>query len=111
MATGALLPVGWGTTVNTVSGPVMPANPSRTGLIFVNATSPTGVAIAICPAAVNVGAFGVYIGLASGIAVINGAGSVTMQPGDKFIIDNLNCTCAWNGIAAGAGAVLTILES
>ena len=45
------------------------------------------------------------------IAVINGAGSITMQPGDKFIIDTLACTCAWNGIASGAGAVLTILES
>lgn len=109
MATGALLPVGWGTTVNTVSGPVMPGNPSRTGLIFVNAS--VGISIAICPAAVNVGAYGVYIGLAVGIASINGAGSVTMQPGDKFIIDNLNCTCAWNGIASGAGGILTILES
>ena len=42
---------------------------------------------------------------------INGAGSITMQPGDKFIIDTLQCTGAWNGIAGGSGGILTILES
>jgi hypothetical protein len=110
MATGALLPVGWGTTVGLTSGPVMPSNPSRTGLIFINAS--VSAAIAICPNVLNVGALGVYPGAVTpGIAVVNGAGSTTMQPGDKFIIDNLNCTCAWNGIGSGAGAVLTILES
>jgi len=109
MATGALLPVAWGTTVNVTSGPVLPSNPSRTGLIFVNAS--VGIAIAICPVALNSGVFGVYTGFAASVAVINGAGSITMQPGDKFIIDNLNCTCAWNGIAGAAGGILTILES
>jgi hypothetical protein len=107
--TGALLPIGWGTTVGLVSGPVMPSNPSRSALVFVNAS--TGAAVAICPAVVNVGALGVYLGSAAGVAAINGAGSITMQPGDKFIIDTLNCTCAWNGIASGTGANLTILES
>lgn len=107
--TGALLPVAWGTTVNIVSGPVLPANPSRNGLIFVNNSA--SVAISICPVALNAGVFGVYTGFAASTAIINGAGSITMQAGDKFIIDNLNCTCAWNGIASGAGGQLTILES
>lgn len=107
--TGALLPVSWGTTVGTVSGPVLPANPSRNGLIFINAS--VSVPVAIVPVQLNSGVFGVYSGFAASVAVINGAGSVTMQPGDKLIIDNLNCTCAWNGIAGGAGAILTILES
>lgn len=109
MPTGASLPVGYGTTVNTTSGPVLPANSSRNALIFVNAS--VGISIAICPAAVNVGAFGVYIGLAAGVASINGAGSVTMGPGDKFIVDTIACTAAFNGIASGAGGVLTVWES
>lgn len=111
MATGALLPVTWGTPVNTTSGPILPSNPSRTGLIFINAS--VSAAIAIIPAVANIALLqGQYAGAVTpSVAVINGAGSVTMQPGDKFIIDNLNCTCAWNGVASGAGAVLTMLES
>jgi len=112
MATGALLPVTWGTPVGTTSGPVLPSNPSRTGLIFVNAS--VSQAIAIIPAVANIALLqGQYPSapVTPSVAVINGAGSVTMQPGDKFIIDNLNCTCAWNGIASGTGAVLSMLES
>lgn len=101
-------PVGYGTTVGTVSGPVLPANPTRAGLIFHNPS--TSVAVAICPAVVNQGTLGVYSGNAVGVAAINGAGSITMQPGDKFIIDNMQCTSAWNGIANQAGGVLTITE-
>ena len=83
---GALLPVGWGTTVGTSPITVLPPNPSRQGLIFTN-QSPTAV-IAICPAVVNVGAFGVYAAAAAGTPGINQPGSITMNPGDKFIIDN-----------------------
>lgn len=101
-------PVGWGTTVGVASGAAFPFNPSRTGLIFYNSSS--GVAIAVCPAVVNVGSGGVYPGFQAGIAVINGAGSITMQPGDKFIIDNLSCTTAWNAIASGTGGTLTMYE-
>ena len=107
--TGAALPVGWGTTVGTVSQPAIPNNPSRKGLIFINAS--VGSAIAICPAQVNVGTNGVYTSPTPGIAAINGAGSITMQPGDKFIIETFNVTSAWNCIAGGAAGVLTILES
>src|SRR5271170_2855149 len=103
------LPVSWGTTVPTTSVSVLPANPSRQGLMFINASS--GVTIAICPVQLNAGINGVYTGFAASTAVINGAGSVTMNPGDKFIIDTFNCTCAWNGIAAGAGGLLTVFES
>lgn len=107
--TNAAFPLSWGTTVGTTSVTVLPANPSRTALIFVNAS--TGIAIAICPAQINAGVNGVYTGFAAATAAINGPGSITMQPGDKFIIDTMNCTGTWNGIASGAGGVLTILES
>lgn len=108
--TGFALPVAWGTPVGLTSGLVLPANPSRNSLIFVN--SSVSGAIAIIPATANIAATqGAYIGQSVGVAVINGAGSITMQPGDKFIIDTIQCSTAWNAIASGTGAVLTILES
>ena len=106
----SLTPFGWGTTVGLVSGPVMPANPTRNGLVMYN-PSAGGISIALCPALVNLGVLGVYPGFAVGVAVINGAGSITMQPGDKFIVDTLNCTTQWNAIGSAAGLALTILES
>ena len=111
MPVGALLPISYGTPVGLVSGPVLGSNPSRNALVFVN--SSVSGAIAIITASANIALLqGQYPGIITpSIAVINGAGSITMQPGDKFIIDTLACTCAWNGIASGAGAVLTILES
>lgn len=113
------LPVGWAVTVGQTNQLVLGANPTRTGLVFICAGL---VAVAICPATVAAIASGTApatlalnsggpVGLqAPGVAAINGAGSITMQPGDKFIIDNLACSCAWNGIAAGAGGALTVLE-
>ncbi len=104
-------PVGWGTTVGLVSQPVLGQNPTRAGLIFHN---PSGVSIAICPANVNIGVLGVYPNSPApvGVAVINGAGSITMSPGDKLIIDvSFPSGCGWNGVASGAGGVLTIWEA
>jgi hypothetical protein len=98
-------PIGYGTPVGLAPILVLPANPSCGGLIFINAGP---VAIAICPAFVNLGANGVFAGLATGVPVIGGPGSVTMQPGDKFIIDNLLATSSFNGIAAGTTGVLTV---
>lgn len=102
------LPTGYGTTVGIVSGPALPANPTRGGLIFYNPS--LTVTIAVCPSMVNQATLGVYTGLATGVAVINGAGSITLNPGDKFIVDNLNCGGAFNAIASGAGGVLTVWE-
>ena len=111
MPVGALLPVAWGTPVGLTSGLILPANPSRNSLVFINAS--VSGAIAIIPASANIALLqGQYPGIITpAIAVINGAGSLTMQPGDKFIIDTIVCTCAWNGIASGTGSVLTILEA
>lgn len=102
------LPTGYGTTVGTTSGPALPANPTRGGLIFYNPSA--SVSIAVCPAVVNQGILGVYSGNAVGVALINGQGSITIAPGDKFIIDNLLATCAFNGIASGAPGLLTVWE-
>ena len=101
-------PNGFGTTVGLTSGPAIPANPTRVGLILHNPSA--SVAVACCPAIVNQGNLGVYAGNALGVAVINGPGSITLQPGDKFILDNLSASTAWNAVASGAGGVLTALE-
>lgn len=99
-------PAGWGTTVGLTSGSVFPGVGSPHGAVFINNG---GVVIAICPASVNLATLGVYTGFANGVAVISGAGSININPGDKFFIDNMAATTAWNGIAAGPGGVLTIL--
>jgi hypothetical protein len=103
------MPVGWGTTIGLTSQPILPPNSTRQGLVFINSSLTT---IAICPANVFVGALGVYpAGSAPvGVAGINTPGSITMLPNDKFIIDNIACTCGWNGIAGTTGGSITILE-
>jgi hypothetical protein len=98
-------PLGWGTTVGVVSGPVWPGNASANGAIFMNNGS---VQIAICPAQVNQGTLGVYSGFAAGVASIGGPGCKNLNPGDVFIIDTLQCRGAFNGVAGGPGGQLTV---
>jgi hypothetical protein len=80
--------------------------------MFINPSAT--IAVAICPAIVNQGVLGVFpvtFGAATaGVAQINGPGSITLNPGDKFILDNLSSTTAWNAVAGGAGGVLTAFE-
>ncbi len=98
----------WGTVVGTVAQPVLPGNPTRSGLIIINAGTTT---IAVCPALAFQSTTGTYPTAATALVpVINGAGSVTMNPGDKFIFDNLACSTAWNGISGAASGALTFLE-
>jgi hypothetical protein len=97
-------PYAFGTTVNTVSGPVFPGNPSAGGLIVINNGT---VMVSIVPSTMNLGAFGVYPGATASVAVINGPGCINMSPGDKIIFDNLLATCPWNGIAQGGIGAMT----
>lgn len=111
--TNLILPTGWAITVGTSSQLALPANPTRGGLIWVNQGS---VAVAICPNVLNVVSAGAVTGqvipqVTGGVAAIGGAGSITMQPGDKFIIDNMPCGCQWNAIAASGTGVLTAFET
>ena len=108
LGTTVASPNALGTTVGLVSGPALPANSTRVGLFLHNPSA--SITVAVVPAVLNSGTLGVYTGTAAGVAVINGAGSVTLNPGDKLIIDNLSCTSAFNAIASGAGGVLTAWE-
>lgn len=105
-------PIGFGSTVGTTSGPVLGANPTRTSMWIYNPS--TTVTVAICPAQVGLGpGTGATPAwpIATGVAVINGAGSITFNPGDKMLITDVNITGAFNGIASGSGGALTVWES
>lgn len=99
-------PIAYGTTVGTTSGPAFPGCATAGGAIFYNPSAT--VVIAVCPAVVNSAVLGVYSGSTNGVAVINGAGSITIAPGDKLIVDNLNVSAAFNAIASGPGGLLTV---
>jgi len=106
--TTALIPVGWGTTVGTTAQLVLPANPTRTGLIWFN---PSAVSISIWPASTNIGVLGVFPGFSTTNTIAaGGAGSITIATNAYLIIDNMACSCAWNGIAAASGGSITVLE-
>lgn len=103
-----LIPTGWAITVGTTSALAIPQNTTRSGLIWINQSS---AVIAICPSILNTVVAGVITNSVVGVAAIGAAGSITMQPGDKFIIDNMPCGCQWNAIAASAGSALTAFET
>jgi hypothetical protein len=111
-----LQPVAWGSSPTLTPAPCLPSNPTRSGVIFINSGT---VQIAICPQTEYIGTitynsttqtYTVPVASA-GVPAINGAGSVTMNPGDKFIFDNLACGIGWNAVAAAAtGGAITIFE-
>jgi flavoprotein len=97
-------------TLGTTSVQVLPINPARKRVIFVN---PNATAlVAVCP----VGPARVTGGVAV-VAVINGAGCRTILPYDAFTVDGsgasgpqLYMPSAWVGIASAVSSSLTVLE-
>src|SRR5258708_13314823 len=121
MPTTNPLPLGYAVTLGTVNQLALPHNASRGGIAFYN-DSATAV-IALCPASQvaipsgtvaatsgQTGNFTGVSGLAQGVAAINGPGSITLSPGQAFIIDNMQCTCASTGIPSLPSAALTVLD-
>jgi len=99
-------------TIGTSSVTVLPANPARKKLIFHN---PNDTAkIAVCP----VGPTRAVGGSQSLIvAVINGAGCITLLPYDRIEISGgspsgpqQSMPSAWVGIASAGASALTVLE-
>lgn len=99
-------------TIGTSSVSILIANPARKKLIFHN---PNDVAkIAVCP----VGPTRAVGGSQSAIvAVINGAGCITLLPYDRIEISGGSPSgpqqampSAWVGIASAGGSALTVLE-
>jgi hypothetical protein len=96
--------------LSTTSVQVLPVNPLRKRVIFVN---PNATAlVAVCPLGparnTNVAV----------VAIINGAGCVTVLPYSSFTLDNgegsgappLSIPSAWVGIASAASSGLTVYE-
>jgi hypothetical protein len=96
-------------TLSTSSVQILPVNPARKRVIFVN---PNATAlVAVCP-----------LGPARNTnvivtAIINGAGCRTILPYDAFVVDGsgasgpqLYMPSAWVGIASAASSGLTVLE-
>lgn len=103
--TTALNPIAYARLLTTVSTQVLPSNPTRSGLVFFNCSR--SVSIAFCPA-FTVDSNGTPVALA---AVVDGAGSLTLQPTGFAVLDEFNVTAAWNAIAAsGVDNPLTIWE-
>jgi flavoprotein len=113
LATGAAAqvpPYVYPVTLGTSSIQVLPVNPARKRVIFVN---PNATAlVAVCPLGparnTNVAV----------VAAINGAGCRTILPYDAFTVDGssggsgppLYMPSAWVGIASAVSSALTILE-
>jgi flavoprotein len=96
-------------TLGTSSIQVLPVNPLRKRVIFVN---PNATAlVAVCPSGPSRNTNVIVT------AIINGAGCRTILPYDAFTIDGsgasgpqLSMPSAWVGIASAAASALTVLE-
>jgi hypothetical protein len=99
-------------TIGTSSTSILAANPARKKLVFHNPNDTAKVAV--CP----VGPTRAVGGSASQIvAVINGAGCITLLPYDRWEISGSTASgpqqamgSAWVGIASAGGSALTIYE-
>jgi hypothetical protein len=99
-------------TIGTSSVTILSANPARKKLIFHN---PNDTAkIAVCPIGPTraVGGSAALI-----VAVINGAGCVTILPYDRWEVSGATASgpqqamgSAWVGIASAGGSALSIFE-
>jgi hypothetical protein len=100
-----LTPLGYAITLGTGSVQVLPVNPSRKAIIFFNASTNT---VAVCPA--------LTAGGQALVAVINGAGSITIVSQGLLTIpqqgwpDNVGIGAAFNAIASGASTPFSIWE-
>lgn len=97
-------PFGYALTLGTSSVQILPANPSRKGLMFFN---PSANTVSICPALTPGGA--------QLAAVVNGAGSMTVFSGGLLVLpqpgwSDIGLGAAFNAIASGAATPFTVWE-
>jgi hypothetical protein len=102
-------PYVYAVTLGTTSTQVLPVNPARKRVIFVN---PNATAlVAVCPSGPSRNTNVIVT------AIINGAGCRTILPYDAFVVDGsgasgpqLYMPSAWVGIASAGASSLTVLE-
>lgn len=98
-----------GGAISTSPIQVLPNSPARRKIFMFNPNATASVAY--CPAGPN---------RDTGAAVtcaINGAGSITLLPGQGLMLDGavaqgppLNMSSAWNGVASAGGSTYTIID-
>ena len=98
-----------GTTIGTSPVQVLATNPQRRKIFLFNPNA--SASVAYCPAGPNRDT-----GLPL-VCAINGAGSITLTPGQGLMIDGavaqgppLSIGSAWNGIASAGGSTYTIID-
>jgi hypothetical protein len=104
-------PYVYGPTLGTASVQILPVNPLRKRLMFINPNATASVAV--CPIGPTRVTDGVNV-----TAAINGAGCITLLPYGNMTIDGgeggsspqLFIPAAWVGIASAVSSALTILE-
>lgn len=96
-------------TLGTSSVQVLPVNPARKRLLFFNPNDTAKVAV--CPLGPTRNTSIIVV------AIINGAGCVTILPYSSFTVDGaaasgpqLSMPSAWVGIASAGSSALTIYE-
>lgn len=101
----AAMPYVWPQTVGVTSVQVLPANTARKQVFFHNPNA--SATVAICPAVSRKDGTNVT-------CTVNGAGSITLYPGDKVLITGIGgnpaVPSAWNGIASAPSSALTVFE-
>jgi hypothetical protein len=102
-AVGQVPPYVYGPTLGTASVQILPVNPLRKRLMFINPNATASVAV--CPVGPTRVTGGAIV-----TAAINGAGCMTILPYDSFLVDGsepggpqLYMPSAWVGIASGGG--------
>jgi hypothetical protein len=102
-------PYVYGPTLGTASVQILPVNPLRKRLMFVNPNATSKVAV--CPLGPSRNNDVIVT------AVINGAGCVTILPYSSFTVDGSTASgptfympVAWVGIASAGASALTIYE-
>lgn len=98
-------PWAYNLTLGVTSTQILPANPSRKGLIFFN---PSNNTVSICPALTNTGAaLPAVISGAGCFSVLSGGGMLALpQPGWP----DIGLGAAFNAIASGASTPFTVWE-
>lgn len=102
-------PYVYGPTLGTSSVQILGNNPARKRLLFFNPNDTAKVAV--CPLGPTRNTSVIVV------AVVNGAGCVTILPYSSFTVDGaaasgpqLSMPSAWVGIASAGGSALTIYE-
>jgi hypothetical protein len=98
-----------GAVIGTSPVQVLATDPQRRKIFLFNPNA--SAAVAFCPAGPNRDTG------APLVCAVNGAGSITLQPGQGVMLDGavpqgppLSMSSAWNGVASAGGSTYTVID-